>query len=118
MTEREVQTVSWINVVPHNRREKIARWWVESVRRQGTYTSRRSHEADFQTHVSVDQIDQLASDGLKKVPFKQKQQLETDGSWLILPCATADGEQYFGSVSIPTRPLNVRFTEQGIIPTE
>lgn len=111
----EVQTAHWINVVPLNRREKIARWWIEDVRQGSTYISRRSHETPFQTVVPVDAIDKLTSDGLRHALQRQVANVENDDSVITYPRATVDGSQYFGSVLISRRTLGVRFTTQGPI---
>lgn len=110
-----VESVSWINVVPLNRREKIARWWVEEVRQQHTYTSKRSREQEFMTHIGIDEIDALACDSLKEALWHQKQEREAAASFVSFPRATPDGSAYFGSIGIPSRPFGVTFTERGLM---
>lgn len=110
-----VETVSWINHVPLNRREKIARWWIEDVRQQHTYTSKRQREQEFTTNVPVDMIDQLACEGLKAALLRQKNNLDEDSKIFTYPRATPDGSLYFGSVTVPRRPLRVSFTSEGIV---
>lgn len=114
MDERSVETVTWINVVPLNLREKIARWWVEDVVQQQTYRSPRQRETEFQSYIAVDMIDQLASDGLRVALHRQQQEKQEDPAWVTFPRATPEGDAYFGSISIPRRPLGLRFTERGI----
>lgn len=101
--KREIENVSWINVVPLNVREKIGRWWVDSVRQQHTYTSQRQREQPFQTSIPVASIDQLASEGLKAALLRQKRGIEEDSSIFTLPRATPDGSVYFGSVTVRRR---------------
>ena len=115
MTEHVGETVTWINVVPLNMREKIARWWVEDVRQQHTYVSPRRHETDFQSFIAVDMIDTLASEGLRAALKAQQAEKAEDPAWMTFPRATPDGSEYFGSISIPRRRLGVRFTENGIV---
>lgn len=110
------ESVTWINVISLNRREKIARWWIENVRKQQTYSSPRQREQAFQTQISVVDIDNLASDGLKAALHKQRQEHEMGASFVSFPRATPDGSQYFGSILIPRKPLNVTFTEQEVEP--
>jgi len=116
--ENSAETVTWINVIPLNRREKIARWWIESVRQQQTHTSRRQRERPFQTRIPVDSIDDIACDGLSAALHRQRQQVLEDDNHITLPRANPDGTQFFGSVTIPRRSLGVTFTEQGIVPNE
>lgn len=116
MPEREVTSVSWINVTPHNRREKLARWWQEDVRQGSTYTSERQRNEEFQTVIPVDGIERLACEGLKRALYDQKRDIEETADTITFPRATPDGEQYFGSIGISSRPLGVRITERGIVP--
>lgn len=117
MAGEPTETVTWINVIPLNRREKIARWWVEDVRQQHTYTSKRQREQELQTFLGADLIDGLACDGLRQALLVQKREREQGSGSITFPRATPDGSAYFGSVGIPSRPLNVRFTSHGIEPT-
>lgn len=116
MSEREVTSVSWINVTPHNRREKLARWWQEDVRQGSTYTSERQRNEEFQTVIPVDGIARLACEGLKRALYDQKRDIEEMTDTITFPRATPDGELYFGSIAISSRPLGARITERGIVP--
>lgn len=111
---QSIESVSWINKVPLNRREKIARWWIERVRQQRTYESKRQHEQEFETRIPVNSIDQLANDGLRKALTDQKMCIESDEGFFIIPRATPDGSEYFGSVAIPRKRLEVRFAAGGL----
>ncbi|HEY0965186.1 MAG TPA: hypothetical protein VGE13_01775 [Candidatus Saccharimonadales bacterium] len=115
MTETTLgETVSWINVIPLNRREKIARWWVESVRQQRTYNSKRQSKQEFMTHIGLDEVNSLACDALREALLRQKQDREMRAGSVTFPRATPDGSTYLGSVTIPSRPLMVTFTERGV----
>lgn len=114
MGVQSVETVQWLNKVPLNRREKIARWWIENVRQQQTFISKRQQEQEFATTISADAIDQVANDGLRKALINQKNCIEEDEGFYIIPRATPDGSKYFGSVAVPRRRLGVRFTVDGL----
>ena len=115
MSEREASSVSWINVVPLNRRERLARWWQEDVRQGSTYSSKRQREQEFMSSIPVSSIEGIACDGLKRALENQRRDIEEGGQFVTFPRATPDGSQYFGSIGIPSRPLGVRFTEQGLV---
>lgn len=116
MPEREVTTVTWINVTPHNRRERLARWWQEDVRQGSTYTSERQRNEEFQTVIPVEGIEHLACEGLRRALREQKRDIEEAAGMITFPRATSDGERYFGSIGIPSRPIGERFTESGVVP--
>ena len=116
MSEREVTTVTWINVTPHNRREKLARWWQEDVRQASTYTSERQRNEEFQTVIPVDGIAHLSCEGLRRALQEQKRDIEEEAETITFPRATPDGKQYFGSIGIPSKPIGERFTESGAVP--
>jgi len=108
------ETLSWINVVPLNRREKLARWWVEDIRQRQTYSSARQRDLEFMTSIPVTDVGLLASGALREALIRQKSEKETGARAITFPRATPDGSEYFGAVAIPSRPLNVRFTTHGI----
>lgn len=116
MSEADVGSVSWINVVPLNRREKLARWWQEDVCQGSSYASKRQRNAEFQTIIATGGIERLACDGLREALYKQRQDIETGSDFVTYPRATPDGSKYFGSIGIPSEPLNVRLGEKGIAP--
>ena len=118
MPGEEVRSVSWINHVPLNRREKIARWWQEDIRQGSTYSSERQRSEEFTTSIPIESIEGLACDGLKKALQEQRHERETSTSMITFPRATPDGSQYFGSIAVPAKPLGVRFTEIGVVPVE
>ncbi|HAC56157.1 TPA: hypothetical protein DCF80_01525 [Candidatus Saccharibacteria bacterium] len=115
MPERAVETVAWINVVPLNRREMLARWWQEDVCQGSTYISERQHEQDFMTVIPVESLEGVACGGLRQALTRQKHDIEQSARSITYPRATPDGTEYFGSIAIPSKPLNVRFTETGIV---
>jgi hypothetical protein len=118
MSEKEVESVSWINVVPLNRREKLARWWQEEVRQGSSYASERQRKAEFQTVIPVHSIERLACDSLREALNKQRLDIETGSAIVTFPRATPNGSKYFGSIGISSEPLNIRFSENGIVPLD
>lgn len=114
MSERETSSVSWINVIPLNRRERLARWWQEDIRQGSTYTSDRQRKAEFSTAIPVGDIESIACEGLKQALFEQKRSIEESARSITFPRATPDGTEYFGSIGIPSSPIGTRITRGGI----
>lgn len=65
--------------------------------------------------IPVSSIESIACEGLRRSLIDQKRDIEEGDRFITYPRATPDGSQYFGSVGIPSKPLSVRFTEQGVV---
>lgn len=88
-----LETVHWINgPVELNSREKIAKWWTQSVRGQRSYRSPRQKDIPFMTRIPAEEIDGLESEALRDALKAQLFAAATNEKFAIIPVVKEDGE--------------------------